>query len=131
MTDESSLQGTNNEIWLHLYTSLHAFLNLHNSQFCPQGEPLVFKSSSYLELIEKVTAPFKPVHICLIKSVDPVVYKLRKKFLPRYVLHRPCYKINFALSLISRVLEKLLFEMFRMAQEVNMNVKEPRNSWKL
>ena len=52
MTDESSLQGTNKEIWGHLYTSLHAFLNLHDSQFCPQGEPFIFKSSSYLELIK-------------------------------------------------------------------------------
>ena len=27
------------EILLHLYTSLHTFLNLHGSQFCPKGEP--------------------------------------------------------------------------------------------
>ena len=38
-------------------------------------------SSSYLELI-KGTAQFKPVHICLIKSVDPVVYKVKKVVAP-------------------------------------------------
>ena len=40
MTDESFLQETNKEIWRHLYTSLHASLNLHDSQFCPLDEPL-------------------------------------------------------------------------------------------
>ena len=39
MADESFLQETDKEIWLHLYTSLHVFLNLHDLQFCPQGEP--------------------------------------------------------------------------------------------
>ena len=39
VTDESFLQETNKEIWCHLYTSLHAFLNLDDSQICPQGEP--------------------------------------------------------------------------------------------
>ena len=39
MTDESFLQETNWEISRNLYTSLHAFLNLHDSQFCPQGVP--------------------------------------------------------------------------------------------
>ena len=38
MTDEFFLQETKKEIWRHLYTSLHAFLNLYDSQFCPQGE---------------------------------------------------------------------------------------------
>ena len=38
-SDESFLQETNKEIGHHLYTSLHEFLNLHDSQFCPQGEP--------------------------------------------------------------------------------------------
>ena len=63
MTDESSLQKTNKEIWLHLYTSLHAFLNFHDSQFGPQGlaqgEPFYIQSSSDLELI-KVTARSSP-----------------------------------------------------------------------
>ena len=39
MTAESPLQETNKEIGRHLYTSLHAFLNIYDSQFCPQGEP--------------------------------------------------------------------------------------------
>ena len=39
MTDESFLPETNKEIWRHLDTSLHAFLNMHDSQFCSQGEP--------------------------------------------------------------------------------------------
>ena len=39
MADESFLQEATKEIWRHLYTSLHAFLNLHDSQFFPQGEP--------------------------------------------------------------------------------------------
>ena len=39
MTDKSFLQETNMEIWFHLYTSLHGFLNVHDSQFFPQGEP--------------------------------------------------------------------------------------------
>ena len=51
MTDESFLQEINKEIWLHLCTSLHAFLNFHDSQFCPQGEPFCIESSSDLELI--------------------------------------------------------------------------------
>ena len=59
MTDESSLQKTNKETWLHLYTSLHAFLNFHDSQFGPQGEPFHLESSSDLELI-KVTARSSP-----------------------------------------------------------------------
>ena len=39
MTDESFLQENNEETWRRLYTSLHAFLNLHDSKFCSQGEP--------------------------------------------------------------------------------------------
>ena len=81
MSDEFSLQETNKEIWLHLYTSLRAFLNFHDSQFCPQGEPFYIGSSSDLELI-KSYCPFKPGHIWLIKSVDPVVYKLKKSSCP-------------------------------------------------
>ena len=38
MTDKSFLQETCKEIWRYSYTSLHAFLNFHDSQFCPQGE---------------------------------------------------------------------------------------------
>ena len=60
----------------NLYTSLNAFLNLHDSQFCPQGEP--FYKVHLILISYKVTAPFKPVHICLMKSVDPVVYELKK-----------------------------------------------------
>ena len=52
MTDESSLQETNKENWLHLYTSLHAFLNFHDSQFFPQGDQFYIESSSDLELIK-------------------------------------------------------------------------------
>ena len=52
MTDESSLRETNKEILLHSYTSLHALLNFHDSQFCPQGEPFYIESSSDLELIK-------------------------------------------------------------------------------
>ena len=52
MTDESFLQEINKEIWLHLSTSLHEFLNFHDSQFCPQGEPFCIESSSDLELIK-------------------------------------------------------------------------------
>ena len=124
MTDESFLQETNKEIWCHLRKSLHAFLNLHYSQFCPLGEPFLSKSLFYLELT-KSYLPIKPVfilnktfknkinrtlsrvvldvivilvhyccsvvvildvfssfllrfHIVLIKSVDPVLYKLKK-----------------------------------------------------
>ena len=80
MTDESFLQETNKEISRNLYTSLHVFLNLHDSQFCPQGEP--FYKVHLILISQKVTAPFKPVHICLIKSVDPVVYKLKKCSFP-------------------------------------------------
>ena len=38
MTDESFLQETW-KILCHLDTSLYTFLNLYDSQFCPQGEP--------------------------------------------------------------------------------------------
>ena len=44
MTDESFLQETNKEIWRHLYTSLHAFLDLYGSQFCPHGEPFYIQN---------------------------------------------------------------------------------------
>ena len=55
----------------------------------------IFKSSSYLELV-KVIAPFKPVHICLMKSVDPVVYKLKKvvaplRFAPAMLQNKLCH----------------------------------------
>ena len=62
-------------IYKHRYTSLHTFLNLHGSKFCPQGE------SSYLEL----TKSYCSVQACsylLYKSVDPVVYKLKKVVAP-------------------------------------------------
>ena len=72
MIDESFLQETNKEIWRHLYTSLHAFLNLHDSKICPQGELFIFKSY----------CPVQSRHVCLIKSVDPVVYKLKKLVVP-------------------------------------------------
>ena len=42
MTDESFIQETNKEIRRHLYTSLRAFLNFHDSQFRSQGEPFSF-----------------------------------------------------------------------------------------
>ena len=48
MTDESFLQETNKEIWRHLYASLNAFLNLHDSQFFPQTEP--FRAISYFHV---------------------------------------------------------------------------------
>ena len=80
MNDESFLQETNNGIWPHLYTSLHTFLNLHDSRFALKVSHFYLKVHPDLNVFrahEKVTAPFKPVHICLMKSVDPVVCKLK------------------------------------------------------
>ena len=45
MTDESSCNETNEEIWGHSYISLHAFLNLHDPQFCLQGGPFYIQKS--------------------------------------------------------------------------------------
>ena len=84
MTVKSFLQETNKEIWRNLYTSLHSFLNLHDSEFVLKVSHFIFKSSSYLELI---------------KSYCPV-----QGYLPRYVLHGSCCKIKFAVSLTSWVL---------------------------
>ena len=80
MTDES-LQKTNKEIWRHLYTFLHTLLNLMIHNFVLRVSHFIkFILATLISL--KVTAPFKPVHICLIKSVDPVVYKIKKSSCP-------------------------------------------------
>ena len=54
MTDESLLQETNKEILRHLYKSLHAFVNLHVSQFCPQGEPFYIQKLFLYRAHEKL-----------------------------------------------------------------------------
>ena len=59
---ESFLQETNEQIWRHLYTSLHPFLNLHDSQFCKVSH-FIFKNSSYLELIKSYVRSSK---LCLL-----------------------------------------------------------------
>ena len=72
MTDESFLQ---------VLTRKFGVICIHYFNFDLKVNHFISKSSSYRELI-KVTAPFKPVHICLIKSIDRVVCKLKKIVAP-------------------------------------------------
>ena len=67
MTDESFLQETSKEIWRHLCTSLHAFLNLYDSQFVLDLSHVIFTSSFYLELI-KSYRPFQTLSYLLNKK---------------------------------------------------------------
>ena len=73
MTDEPSLQETNKEIRCHIFTSLPAFLNLHDSQFVLKVSHFVFKSSSYVEIIKS----YCPVqaHSYLLNPISPGTFE--------------------------------------------------------
>ena len=62
----------------HLHVSIYRERFLVSSSFQILS---IYYYQIYLNVFrahKKVTAPFKPVHICLMKNVDPVVCKLKK-----------------------------------------------------
>ena len=90
------LQQTNKEIRRHLYKSLHAFLNLHDPQFCLKVSHFISKSTSYLELIKSYCSVQGRSYL-LNENVDPVVHKLKKK-LNKNILSKKSCPVKFCIG---------------------------------